>query len=112
MRALLRRSFILGSATALAVGRYALADDEADAQIEKKLTEIFAQHLGVRPETLKPSDRFFEEMGMDDLLEIGEILTDIERQFGIDIPVDIATMFTNMGNVIRFVKDLLASKRV
>ena len=58
------------------------------------------------------SDSGRELDGLDDLLEIAEILTDVQKKFGIDIPVDIATMFETMGNVIRYVKDTLAAKRV
>ena len=46
------------------------------------------------------------------LFRSAEILTDVQKKFGIDIPVDIATMFETMGNVIRYVKDTLAAKRV
>ncbi len=106
-----RRGFLFGFAAVLAAGGVAHAADSEDARIDGKIAEIFGHHVGVPPETLKPSDRFVEEMGVDDLDDLAAILTDIEAQFGIDIPVDIATQFTNMGNVMRFVKDVLASKR-
>ena len=106
-----RRRFLFGLAAVLGGPGSALAQDAEDS-VERRVAEIFGYHLGVDPGTLKPADRFYEDMGLDDLLEIAEILTDVQKKFGIDILVDIATMFETMGNVIRYVKDTLAAKRV
>ncbi len=95
---------------ALAGGGVRAAPDE-DAEIGRQVTEIFARHLEVAPEKLKPDHRFLEDLGLDDIDDIGDILTDIEAQLGVDIPVDIATQFTTIGNVIQFIRDVRASRR-
>lgn len=106
-----RRSLLAGLAAIALVPALARAAEVDDGRVDRKVAEIFGLHLGVAPESLKPSDRFLEDMLIDDIDDLGDILTDIERQFGIDIPVVIATQFTTMGNVIQFIKDLLASQR-
>jgi acyl carrier protein len=105
-----RRQILLAALATFAGAGFAHAADD-DAQVDRQVAEIFGRHLGVEPGSLKPDDRFLEDLGLDDIDDIAAILTDIEAQFGIDIPVDIATQFDSLGNVIRFVKDVRASKR-
>lgn len=105
-----RTMLIVTLAGLLTAGRRAQAADEG-AEIAREVIEIFARRLEVDPDVLRPEHRFLEDLGLDDILEIGEILTDIEARMDVDIPVDIATQFETIGNVIQFMKDVRASRR-
>lgn len=72
------------------------------ARIESKLIELAAQRFKVDAATLAPEDDFFDKLGIDSFQAM-ELLTDIESEFGIEIPdyeLQGVNTFAGMAEVI------------
>ena len=58
-----------------------------DAEIEKKVIEIVAQHTDSEPESITRETSFTNDLNADSL-DIVELLMEFESQFGTKIPDD------------------------
>lgn len=51
----------------------------------ERILDLAAEHFGVPRTSLAPDDDFFEKLGIDSLKAL-EMLTRLERHFGIELP--------------------------
>ncbi len=80
-----------------------------DAEIEKKVIEIVAQHTDAEPETITRDTSFTNDLNADSL-DIVELLMEFEQQFGTKIPDEQAEKIHTVGQAIDFIKDANRAK--
>lgn len=73
------------------------------AEIETKVTEILMNKLGIS-ETVISFESTLKDLGADSLEKI-EIITDLEKEFGITIPDDITPEVQNIGSLCRYIEN-------
>ena len=76
----------------------------ADSNISDKVRDIIVEQLGVNPEQVTPEAKFIEDLGADSLDTV-ELVMALEDEFGIEIPDEDAEKLTNVGAVIKYLKD-------
>jgi acyl carrier protein len=74
-----------------------------DAEIEKKVIDIVAQHTDAEPESITRETSFTNDLNADSL-DIVELLMEFENQFGTKIPDDQAEKIHTVGQAIDFIK--------
>jgi acyl carrier protein len=89
--------------------RYFTADR---AEIAAKLRKILANHVGMDISRMNPTDRFIEDLLMDDFdsMSTVEFVIEIEKEFGIEIPNEVAEKLTTFQSVVDYVAEALKSK--
>ncbi len=70
-------------------------------KIEKKFKEIVAQYCDVKPEDMKMSYRFREDLGFSSL-DFMSMLGELEDEFDFDLEQDSATRIHTIGEAIDF----------
>jgi acyl carrier protein len=72
--------------------------------LEEKVKEIIVEQLGVNAEQVTPEASFIEDLGADSLDTV-ELVMAFEEEFGAEIPDEDAEKLTNVGAVIKYLKD-------
>jgi acyl carrier protein len=72
-------------------------------EIETKVTEILMNKLGIS-ETVISFESTLKDLGADSLEQI-EIITDLEKEFGITIPDDITPEVQNIGSLCKYIEN-------
>ena len=72
--------------------------------LEDKVKEIIVEQLGVNAEQVTPEASFIEDLGADSLDTV-ELVMAFEEEFGAEIPDEDAEKLTNVGTVIKYLKD-------
>ncbi len=78
--------------------------------IDQEITQIVAEIIEVETEKLTPTAKFVEDLGVDSMMAL-EMLAALEKKYKIVVPEDSLPKFTNLGEVIRMVEELLAKKQ-
>ncbi|MGA3143101.1 MAG: acyl carrier protein [Verrucomicrobiota bacterium] len=82
------------------------------AEIAAKLRKILTNLMDVDLSGMKPSDRFIQDLRMDDLdsMSTVEFVIQIEKEFGIEIPNSAAEKMTTFQSVVDYVAEALKEK--
>ena len=72
--------------------------------LEEKVKEIIVEQLGVNAEQVTAEASFIEDLGADSLDTV-ELVMAFEEEFGAEIPDEDAEKLTNVGAVIKYLKD-------
>ncbi|WP_218460617.1 acyl carrier protein [Rickettsia sp. TH2014] len=73
-------------------------------KIEEKVIEIISANQGKKIEAISMESRFAEDLGVDSLSTV-EIMMEIEKEFGIDVPDDEATKIKKVSDVVNYIKE-------
>jgi acyl carrier protein len=82
------------------------------AEIAAKLRGILANHVGIDIAKMSPTDRFIEDLRMDDFdsMSTVEYVIEIEKEFRIKIPDSVAEKMTTFQSVVDYVTEAVKSK--
>ena len=69
------------------------------ASITERVIDIVAEQLGVDKEKVTPSTSFINDLGADSLDTV-ELVMELEEEFDIDIPDDVAETIQTVGQAI------------
>ncbi len=72
--------------------------------IEQEVIKIIADNQGKKIEEISVDSRFAEDLGVDSLSTV-EIMMEIEKEFGVDIPDEEATKIKKVADVVNYIKD-------
>lgn len=76
--------------------------------LEQELKEIVAKVMKLPKEKVTLEADFFKELGIDSLMAV-EILSAVDRKYGIDIPEEKAKEMKNLKSLIQIVASCRAS---
>jgi acyl carrier protein len=82
------------------------------AEIAAKLRKILANHVGIDLSRMNPTDRFIEDLRMDDFdsMSTVEYVIAIEKEFGIEIPNSAAEKMPTFQSVVDYVAEAVKAK--
>jgi len=91
-------------------GQHYFSSDRAE--IAAKLRKILANHIEIDLSRVSPTDRFIEDLRMDDLdsMSTVEFVIEIENEFGIKIPNSAAEKMHTFQSVVDYVAEAVKSK--
>lgn len=69
--------------------------------VQPKVKEVIVEQLGVDPERVKLEASFIDDLGADSL-DIVELVTAMEEEFGIEIPDEDAEKLKTVGDVSNY----------
>lgn len=104
----------------LLAGRAPLSDEEwgatffpARSDVASRVRQIIAAQLGIDMSRAYPSDRFIQDLRMDDLDSMAsvEIVIQVEEEFGIAITDEEAQGILTVGQLVDFVASKLDAKK-
>lgn len=72
--------------------------------IEQKVIKIIADNQGKKIEEISVDSRFAEDLGVDSLSTV-EIMMEIEKEFGVDVPDEEATKIKKVADIVNYIKD-------
>lgn len=72
--------------------------------IEQKVIKIIADNQGKSIEVITMESRFAEDLGVDSLSTV-EIMMEIEKEFGVDVPDEEATKIKKVADVVNYIKE-------
>lgn len=72
--------------------------------IEQKVIKIIADNQGKKIEEISADSRFAEDLGVDSLSTV-EIMMEIEKEFGVDVPDEEATKIKKVVDVVNYIKE-------
>jgi acyl carrier protein len=70
--------------------------------IQKKITKVIVEKLGVTEDQVKPDAAFIDDLGADSLDQV-ELVMALEDEFDIEIPDEEAEKLKKVSDVIAFV---------
>ena len=79
------------------------------SEIESRVKSIIVEKFGVAESEVTMEARFTHDLGADSLDTV-ELIMEIEDEFGISIPDDLAEKISTVGDAIRFVEEEVAKK--
>ena len=71
--------------------------------VQKRVIEIVASQLGVSKDIISPETLFIADLGADSLDTV-ELVMDLEEEFAINIPDDIAKKITTVGQAVAYIE--------
>lgn len=77
------------------------------SDIEKKIKEAVAEHLGLSSDEVKTNASFVDDLGADSL-DLVELVMAFENEFGITIPDEDSAELTTVQKAIDYVASKLA----
>ena len=80
-------------------------EEEKIMSIERKFKEIVAQYCDVKPEEIKGSLRFREDLGFSSL-DFMSMLGELEDEFDLDLEQERATSIHTIGEAINLLDEL------
>ncbi|HJD60769.1 MAG TPA: acyl carrier protein [Rickettsia endosymbiont of Columbicola hoogstraali] len=72
--------------------------------IAQKVIKIIADNQGKKIEEISVDSRFAEDLGVDSLSTV-EIMMEIEKEFGVDVPDEEATKIKKVADVVNYIKE-------
>ena len=79
------------------------------SEIESRVKSIIVEKFGVAESEVTMEASFTNDLGADSLDTV-ELIMEIEDEFGISIPDDLAEKISTVGDAIRFVEQEVANK--
>ena len=73
------------------------------SEIEQKVKAIVAKQLNIQDE-VKSESSFVDDLGADSL-DVVELVTAFEEEFGIDIPDDKAETIKTVADAVKYIQD-------
>jgi acyl carrier protein len=70
--------------------------------IDSKLYLLMSEKLGLEPSEIHPGDKFSDDLGVDSL-DVTELFTDVEKEFGIKISDEDAEKLTTVQSLVAYV---------
>jgi len=70
----------------------------------EKIKEMIANQLGIDGDEITMETDILHDLDADSLDAV-EVLTEIEEEYGIEIPDDMTEEFHVVGNIVRFVEE-------
>ena len=74
------------------------------ASIEERVIDIVAEQLGVEKEKIKRESHFVNDLGADSLDTV-ELVMELEEEFDISIPDDVAEGIQTVGEAIKHIDE-------
>lgn len=74
------------------------------SDIEARVREIVAKHLGIEAEKITEDASFIDDLGADSLDQV-ELVMEFESQFGCEIPDDVAEKIVTLGDAVKYIKE-------
>ena len=74
------------------------------SEIESKVKQIIVDKLGVDEAEVKPEASFTNDLGADSLDTV-ELIMELEKEFGVNIPDDMAEKISTVGDAIKFIEE-------
>ncbi len=74
------------------------------SSIEKKVTDIIVDQLGVDEKQVVPAAKFVEDLGADSLDTV-ELVMALEEEFDIEIPDEMAEKIATVGDAIGHIQN-------
>ncbi|MBQ2622248.1 MAG: acyl carrier protein [Thermoguttaceae bacterium] len=72
--------------------------------MKQKVFELVSEHLGVDIEKITDDTSFINDLGADSL-DIVELVMDLEEEFDVKIPEDIADKIQTVGDAVNFIAE-------
>ena len=79
------------------------------SEIESRVKSIIVEKFGVAESEVTMEASFTNDLGADSLDTV-ELIMEIEDEFGISIPDDLAEKISTVGDAIKFVEEAVANK--
>ena len=79
------------------------------SEIESRVKSIIVEKFGVSESEVTKEASFTNDLGADSLDTV-ELIMEIEDEFGISIPDDLAEKISTVGDAIKFVEEEVAKK--
>ena len=79
------------------------------SEIESRVKSIIVEKFGVSESEVTNEASFTNDLGADSLDTV-ELIMEIEDEFGISIPDDLAEKISTVGDAIKFVEEEFAKK--
>ncbi|MBE6302486.1 MAG: acyl carrier protein [Bacteroidales bacterium] len=79
------------------------------SEIESRVKSIIVEKFGVAESEVTMEASFTNDLGADSLDTV-ELIMEIEDEFGISIPDDLAEKISTVGDAIKFVEEEVAKK--
>lgn len=76
----------------------------SEQDIKQKVFELVSEHLGVDIEKITDDTSFINDLGADSL-DIVELVMDLEEEFDVKIPEDIADKIQTVGDAVAFIAE-------
>lgn len=92
-------------------GRHYFSPEKAE--IAGRLREILADYVGIDLSRMNPSDRFIEDLRMEDFDSMAtvEFIIAIEKEFEIEIPNSVVEKMTTFQSVVDYVTEAVKNKQ-
>jgi acyl carrier protein len=71
--------------------------------IKDRVFKIVEKHFGVKADKINDNTNFIDDLGADSLANV-EFVMDLEDEFGIEIPEDVADTIRTVGAAIEYIK--------
>jgi acyl carrier protein len=78
------------------------------ASVAERVIEIVAEQLGTNKETITPETSFVNDLGADSLDTV-ELVMELEEEFDINIPDDVAEKIQTVGQAIEHIEKAVAN---
>lgn len=72
-------------------------------QIEEEIKAALAGKIGKKPRDIGMEDKLVEDLGLDSL-DTFDLLFDLEKEYGLEIPTVDALGFVTVGQVVAYVQ--------
>lgn len=79
------------------------------ADVQKKVTSILIEKLGVPDSQITPDASFVKDLGIDSL-DYAELVMELEQTFDIKIPDDDAEKMQTIGQAVSYIEGKLLKK--
>jgi long-chain acyl-CoA synthetase len=79
-------------------------------ELTVKLKQLIADLIKMPIEQVKISSNLYNDLGVDSLMKV-ELLSSIEKQFGVHIPDEAAYELTTLSDVVRFLKEYKSGRK-
>ncbi len=79
------------------------------SEIEARVKAIIVEKFGVQESQVTSEANFTNDLGADSLDRV-ELVMEIEDEFGITIPEELAEKITTVGDAVKFVEEKVAEK--
>ncbi len=77
------------------------------ASVSERVIDIVAEQLGVNKDQVQPETSFVNDLGADSLDTV-ELVMELEEEFDINIPDDVAEQIQTVGQAIEHIEKAVA----
>ena len=78
--------------------------------VSEKVKDIIVKQLGVNPEEVTDTASFVDDLGADSLDTV-ELVMELEKEFGIEIPDEDANTIRTVGEAVKYIEDKEKAKQ-